>query len=425
MEPSPREPEEHGTPADHRHDTAPGARRAPARARGALPAAGALGAAVLTVTATLLLALPDRAPVGELPALARSHGIGLGVAVAVDPLVRDGGYQDVVTSHYTSVTAENTMKWEYVQPERDEFDWSGPDAVVDFARRHGLDVRGHTLLWHNQQPPWLSEGSWTGAELREVMREHTDALLGRYRGRITTWDVVNEPLVDDGPRLRDNLWHRVLGEDYIAEALRMAHEADPGARLYINEFGIEGAGPKADALHALVTDLLDRGVPLHGIGFQGHFVHGSVPEDLTEQMRRYSDLGLDVTVSELDVRIPEPAGQEQLEEQAREYRRVVQACLDVPRCVNVTVWGVSDQHSWIPEWFPGYTAALPFDGSYRPKPALAGMAQALERRRTGARPGRTTPRTPPGHRTRLKNSKGPGIREPRPASAERPATPPP
>ncbi|MFD3684015.1 endo-1,4-beta-xylanase [Nocardiopsis sp. NPDC058631] len=370
------------------HNATSGGRRAPARGRGGLLAAGALGAVAVAVTAVLVVALPrEDSTGGELPALADAHGIGLGVAVAVNPLVHDDDYQDVVTGNYTSVTAENTMKWQYVQPERYEFDWSGPDAVVGFAEHHGLDVRGHTLLWHNQQPAWLSEGSWTEAELLKVMREHMDALLGRYQGRITTWDVINEPLVDAGPRLRENLWYQVLGEDYIAQALTMAHEVDPDARLYVNEFGIEGAGDKADALYDLVTDLLDRGVPLHGIGFQGHFVHGSVPEDMADQMRRYSDLGLDVTVSELDVRLPEPPGPEQLEAQAHEYQRVVEACLDVPTCVNVTVWGVSDHHSWIPEWFPGYTAALPFDDSYRPKPALAGMVQALERRPAQRRPG--------------------------------------
>jgi len=377
--------------ADGKRDAASDGGRTPTRRRGALPAAVALCAVIVVVTAVLIVTLPREESGGsELPALADAHGIGLGVAVAVNPLVHDDDYQNVVTGNYTSVTAENTMKWQYVQPERYEFDWSGPDAVVGFAGRNGLDVRGHTLLWHNQQPAWLSEGSWTEAELLEVMREHMDALMGRYQGRITTWDVINEPLVDGGPGLRENLWYQVLGEDYIAEALRMAHEVDPDARLYINEFGIEGAGDKADALHELVTGLLDRGVPLHGIGFQGHFVHGAVPEDMAEQMRRYSDLGLDVTVSELDVRIPEPAEPEQLEEQAREYQRVVEACLDVPTCVNVTVWGVSDHHSWIPDWFPGYTDALPFDDSYRPKPALGGMVQALERRpserRTGPRP---------------------------------------
>lgn len=364
----------------------PGGWRSFTRGKGVLVTAGALCAVVLLATAVLTLVLPDEeSHGGELPGLAASHDLGVGVAVAVNPLVHDDDYQRVVTDNYTYLTAENAMKWQYVQPERGEFDWSGPDAVVGFAERHGLSVRGHTLLWHNQQPPWLSSGSWSEEELREVLREHMEGLLGRYRGRVTTWDVVNEPLEDSGPRVRDNLWRRVLGEDYIAEALRMAHEIDPDARLYINEFGIEGAGPKADALHRLVADLVDRGVPLHGVGFQGHFVHGSVPEDLAEQMRRYTDLGLDVTVSELDVRIPEPAEPEQLREQQDEYRRVVEACLDVPGCVNVTVWGVSDQHSWIPEWFPGYTSALPFDDAYQPKPALSGMVEALSRRPSGRR----------------------------------------
>ncbi len=353
------------------------------RGRGALLTAAALCTVIFLITAILALTLPaqpEPASAGQLPRLARQSDIDLGVAVAVNPLVHDREYRSVVTEHYTSLTAENTMKWEYVQPQRHTFDWSGPDTVVGFAERNGLHVHGHTLLWHNQQPAWLAQGTWTPDELRQVMREHMQALMGRYQGRVTSWDIINEPFEDSGPRLRQNLWYQVLGRDYIAQALTMAHEIDPQARLYINEFGIEGGGPKTDALYQLVTTLLERGVPLHGIGFQSHFIHGHVPDDLAQQLRRFTDLGLEVSISELDVRIPEPVPEGALQDQAREYAQVVQACLDVPRCVRVSVWGVSDQHSWIPEWFPGYTAALPFDDSYAPKPALNAMVQTLSRR---------------------------------------------
>ncbi len=372
--------------------------RSATRGKGVLLTAGAVCVIVFLVVAALALILPDpdREPASELPALARSHGIDLGVAVAVNPLTHDSRYRDLVTDHYTSVTAENTMKWQYVQPERGTFDWSGPDAVVNHAGDHGLSVRGHTLLWHNQLPDWLAQGSFDAEELRAVMREHFGALMGRYEGRVASWDVINEPFEDDSPRLRENLWHRTLGEDYVAEALRTAHETDPEARLYINEFGVEGSGEKADALYELASDLLDQGVPLHGIGFQGHFVHGAVPEDLAENMRRFAELGLDVEISELDVRVPEPATTEDLEAQADEYRHVLESCLAVSRCVGVTVWGVADAHSWIPEWFPGYTAALPFDDDYAPKPALGGMIQALSRGRR-AQP-RATTRTMSGRR---------------------------
>lgn len=345
---------------------------------------GGVCVSLVVIVAVLALVLPraEGGPdPGELPALAASRGIELGVAVAVDPLRDDPAYRDLVADHYTSVTAENTMKWEHVQPERGRFDWSGPDTVVDFAVENGLDVRGHTLLWHNQQPAWLSEGSYDADRLRAIMREHMEALLGRYQGRVSSWDVINEPFVDDGPELRGNLWLDTLGEDYIAQALTMAHEVDPEAELYINEFNVEGPGPKADALYALASDLLERGVPLHGVGLQGHFVHGTVPDDLARNMARFSDLGLDVEISELDVRIPEPVTEAAVAEQGEEYRRVVEACLEVERCSGVTVWGVTDAHSWIPEWFPGHDAALPFDPSYRPKPALNGMAEALGRRR--------------------------------------------
>ena len=349
--------------------------------RGLLLAAAALCTVILTVTGILVSVLPEPGREGHaLPALARDRGIDLGVAVAVGPLARDHRYRGVVEDHYTSVTAENGMKWEHVQPEQGEYDWSGPDSIVDFATDHGLNVRGHTMLWHNQQPDWLADGDWDTDGLSAVVHEHVTTVMERYRGRISAWDVINEPLEDHGPRMRRSLWYEVLGPDYIAKTLYSAHDADPDARLYINEFGIERAGPKADAFYDLVADLVGRGVPVHGIGFQSHFVHGDVSDDLAEQMRRYTGLGLEVAVTELDVRIPAPVTDRDLSEQRDEYRDVLSACLEVEGCVNVTVWGVTDAHSWIPEWFPGTDAALPFDTAYRPKPALLGMLDALSRR---------------------------------------------
>lgn len=359
---------------------------APVNGKGMLLAAAALCTVILTVTGILVAVLPEPEQEGHLlPGLARDRGIDLGVAVAVDPLAHDRLYRGIVEDHYTSVTAENGMKWEHVQPERGEYDWSGPDAIVDFATDNGLNVRGHTMLWHNQQPDWLANGDWDAESLSAVVHDHVTTVMERYRGRVSAWDVINEPLEDGGPQMRRNLWYEVLGPDYIAQTLYSAHAADPDAELYINEFGIESAGPKADALYDLVADLVERGVPVHGIGFQSHFVHGNVSDDLAEQMRRYTDLGLEVAVTELDVRIPEPVTDEDLREQRGEYRDVLTACLEVEGCVNVTVWGVTDAHSWIPEWFPGTDAALPFDTAYRPKPALSGMVDALSRR------GRTRP----------------------------------
>ncbi|MFF1671107.1 endo-1,4-beta-xylanase [Nocardiopsis flavescens] len=377
--------------------TAGGGGTGPANGKGVLLAAAALCAVILTVTGVLVAVLPEPEQEGHrLPALARSHGIDLGVAVAVDPLDRDRRYRGLVEDHYTSVTAENTMKWEHVQPERGEYDWSGPDAVVDFAADNGLGVRGHTMLWHNQQPAWLAEGDWDAEELSAVVHEHVTTVMERYRGRIGAWDVINEPLEDGGPQMRRNLWYEVLGPDYIARTLYSAHAADPDAALYINEFGIESAGPKADALYDLVAGLVERGVPVHGVGFQSHFVHGNVPDDLAEQMRRYTDLGLEVAVSELDVRVDAPVTDEDLREQRQEYHDVLTACLEVEGCVNVTVWGVTDAHSWIPEWFPGTDAALPFDTAYRPKPALSGMVDALSRRGRRPGPARGARPRPPG-----------------------------
>ncbi|MUL40503.1 endo-1,4-beta-xylanase [Streptomonospora sp. PA3] len=319
---------------------------------------------------------PDGVPLRELGA---RQGIRIGAAANPFVLEKNRAYRTMLADQYGTLTAENVMKWDTLQPERGVFDWSHADALVEFARKHHQGMRGHTLLWHNQNPKWLTEGGFGPEELRSIMREHIRTVLERYRGRVYAWDVINEPFRDEGGELRPNMWLKTLGEDYIAEALKTAHEADPDARLYINEFGIEGRNAKSDALYELAKSLLDAGVPLHGIGFQSHFRVGGVPEDLAENMRRFTELGLEVTVTELDVSIGMPAGEKELRAQADDYRTVVETCLAVSGCKGVTVWGVGDADSWIPSWFPGWGAALPFDQGYAPKPAYSAMQEALGR----------------------------------------------
>ncbi|MFD0802443.1 endo-1,4-beta-xylanase, partial [Streptomonospora algeriensis] len=310
--------------------------------------------------------------------LAAERGVRIGAAANPYLLERAPDYRALLAEQYGSMTAENAMKWDSLQPERGVYDFSTADVLAEFADEHGQDMRGHTLLWHNQNPEWLDEGGFEPEELRSIMRDHIGTVVGEhFKGRVYAWDVINEPFRDGSGELRPNLWLNTLGEDYIAEALRMAHEADPDARLYINDFNIEGRNPKSDALYALAKSLLEEGAPLHGIGFQGHFHAGGVPEDMVENMRRFTDLGLEVTVTELDVSIEVPASEAELRTQARDYRAVVENCLQVSDCTGVTVWGVGDADSWIPSWFPGRGAALPFDEDYAPKPAFGSLQEAL------------------------------------------------
>jgi endo-1,4-beta-xylanase len=204
--------------------------------------------------------------------LARPNHLRIGTAVDMDALADDATYRDRIAVEFSSVTAENVMKWETIEPERGELDFGLADELMAFARENRQRVRGHTLLWHNQLPSWLTEGVASGEitpdELREILRQHITDVVSHFRGRIDLWDVVNE-VIDDDAELRDTIWLQQLGPGYIADAFRWAHRADPRAKLYLNDYNVEGINDKSDAYYALAQQLLDEGVPLHGMGVQG------------------------------------------------------------------------------------------------------------------------------------------------------------
>lgn len=297
-----------------------------------------------------------------------------------DPFVADDRYREVLATQFSSVTPENQLKWEALRPSRDTFDFAAADAVVDFAERHGMSVRGHTLLWHSQLPGWVTEGDPSPDELRALLREHVTTVVGRYAGRIREWDVANEVIGDDGRLRAENPFVAALGEQAIADAFRWAHEADPDALLFLNDYGVERVGRKSDAYLDLARRLLDDGVPVHGFGVQGHLTTtGPAPHDLAENLRRFEDLGLVTAVTELDVRAPVADGptDDALLEQAERFRDVVAACLDVESCTSVTFWGVSDAHSWVPAFFPDEGAATLLAEGYALKPAFVAVSDAL------------------------------------------------
>jgi endo-1,4-beta-xylanase len=284
-------------------------------------------------------------------------------------------YRSLATTQLNCVTPENQMKWGLVEGLRGTFDWTPADALVAFAKANGQKVRGHTLVWHSQLPPWLIQGKFSPQEVRDLMVAHIAAEAGRYKGSIYAWDVVNEPFTDDG-QWRKSIFFDAMGPDYVAIALRAARAADPAAKLYVNDYNVETDGPKMRALYDLVASLKRAGAPIDGVGLQSHFVAGAAPKKLGAVMVEFASLGVDVAVTELDLRIRLPADEKSLAAQAADYASVVGACRATPRCVGVTSWGVTDDHSWIPAFFSGYGVALPFDENYRPKPAVAAMIRA-------------------------------------------------
>jgi endo-1,4-beta-xylanase len=301
-----------------------------------------------------------------------SRHVPLGAAVDWWKLQQQAGYRELFLAHYSSLTPENEMKMDALAPSPQALDFTNSDALVGWAAEHRISVHGHALVWHRQLPAWLTQASWTPSELRSYLRRYITEVVGHFRGRVESWDVVNEPLRADGSRRR-SIWQRVLGEDYIADALRWAHEADPNARLYVNEFDLERPGPKSRAMFRLLRDLVSQGVPVDGIGLQAHLTDQWHPTgaQLRRIMRRYAGLGLRVDISEMDVAIG--AGDAALAQQARIYRMVASACRRLPECGRFATWGFTDASTWL----GSEQRPLPFSSMGAEKPAWAAIVAQL------------------------------------------------
>jgi endo-1,4-beta-xylanase len=332
---------------------------------GAVLAAGALGCGETVATgsspaaagATAAVFAPDtRSSYADLPIV--------GAAVNWDRLRQPGTYQALFVRHFHALTPENEFKMDALAPEYGRLDFARADGLVEWARARGVRVNAHTLLWHKQQPPWLPARSWTRDQLLAVMRWYVEGVVGHFRGRVSSWDVVNEPLAEDGS-LRPSIWQRVIGDDYIAYALRYAREADPHVRLMVNDYNVERAGAKADGMVRLLGRLLRDRVPVDAVGLQSHVSSGWAPTaaDLEATMRRYAALGLGVDITELDVSIG--PGDAELLRQAEIYRRFGAACRRLVACSRVTTWGFTDASTWLG------SAARPllFDEAGAAKPA--------------------------------------------------------
>ena len=325
---------------------------------------------------------PEINPLDTVPALrglATAHALGIGSAVG-GALGAAGAetYGEVLAEQFNVATPENAMKFGPIHPEPDRYAFEAADGIVAFAESNGMRVRGHTLVWHQQLPGWLTGGSWTPAEADSLLRDHIATVAGRYSGQLVAWDVVNEALLGDGT-LRPGFWADHLGRGYIETAFRSAHAADPDARLFYNDYGIAWLNEKSDSVHAMLAALLEAGVPVHGIGFQAHFEVGVLPSRsaLRSNFQRFAELGLTVHVTELDVRIPLPASAAELAQQADDYALVMEVCLEVTACEMVVTWGFTDAYSWVPQVFDGWGSALLLDRDYMPKPAYWAVHRAL------------------------------------------------
>jgi endo-1,4-beta-xylanase len=295
--------------------------------------------------------------------------------------LNDARYAAVFARHFDYVTAEYEMKWDPIERARGAEDFTGGDAIANFAAARGMRVKGHALVWHQAVPSWVN--ALSPDDLRVELERHIRSVAAHYRGRVVAWDVVNEAIADTTFGLRDSTFRLKLGDRYIADAFRIAHEADPQALLFYNDYGGEGMGGKSDAIYNLVSGLRAEGVPIDGVGLQMHVRAAAPPSEanVAANMRRLAALGLRVNISEMDVRVGDIGGATpaNLETQKAVYKSLVGVCVAEPACDGVTFWGFTDAHSWIYNQY-GADAPLLFDAQYAPKPAYTGVLDALRGR---------------------------------------------
>jgi endo-1,4-beta-xylanase len=308
--------------------------------------------------------------------LAAQRGVLIGAAVNPDYFA-EAPYAATLAGEFTQVQPENDLKFDATERNPGVFSFTRADAILKFAHDHNMKMRGHTLVWYQQNPAWLN--GLAPAAIAQAMHNHIANVVGHYAGQIYAWDVVNEAFNDNGTP-RTTLWS--VNDGYIEQAFRWAREADANALLFYNDYNGETVNSKSDAIYKMVQDFKARGVPIDGVGLQMHFTAGEPSmASIEANIKRLTDLGLQVQITEFDVRLPVDssgaATAASLATQAKIYGDVVTVCLKFPGCTAIQTWGLTDKHSWIPGSFPNFGAALPFDTAYAPKPAHDAMISSM------------------------------------------------
>jgi endo-1,4-beta-xylanase len=314
------------------------------------------------------------------------------IGVAIGPRALSTDEAAFIRKEFNSLTAENVMKMGPIHPKENEYFWDHADSIVNFAVRNKMKLRGHTLCWHNQTPPWLFVDAKGDTVSKEVLlarlKDHITTVVSRYKGKIHAWDVVNEAISDrPGEFYRNSVWYKICGEDYIAKAFEYAHEADPDALLFYNDYN-EMFPAKREKIFKLVQDLKTAGVPIHGLGLQAHMgIYEPVAEYLDSAFIRYSQLGIPLHITELDISVhkkehgrrerkPDDDYVEFTPEMEKKQMEVYKLCFDVFRkhktaIGSVTFWNISDRYSWLDN-FPvrgRKDYPLLFDKDLKPKKA--------------------------------------------------------
>lgn len=309
----------------------------------------------------------------------------VGAAVSVNLMQNNSKYSGVVKKEYNSLTAENAMKFGALHPSANSYNWNDADYLVNLALQNNMRVHGHTLNWYTSLPTWVTSFVGDSAAWENLMKTHIQTVVTHFKGKVKSWDVVNEDFEDTGIP-RNSIWRQKLGNDYVARCFQYANQADPDALLFYNDYGHEYSPAKRTAIINMVNDLKTRGIPIHGIGMQFHTTHTQSDANIRDAINTAAATGLKVHISELDVRVNNNRVQgltftsTLAQQQAARYKFIVQTYNAIPAAqkFGITTWNVGDADSWIPGWQGAPDWPLPFDANYLRKPAYAAIIEGAK-----------------------------------------------
>jgi len=328
----------------------------------------------------------------DIPSLAEAYKDHFKIGAAVEPYQLEGEHAELLKKHFNSLTAENVMKPKTIQPEKGQFNFSAADKIRNFTKENNMVMRGHTLVWHSQIPDWFFEGPTGKLVSKEVlldrMRTHIEVTMKHFKGDIDSWDVVNEaidPSSEETNGLRNSKWYQIAGIDYIKEAFIHANRIDPEAKLYINDYSLLSDPAKRDIMYNLVQDLLAEGIPVDGIGMQGHInIESPSVSTMERTLAKFASLGVDLQITELDMSVYTDNSQsydsfseELAVRQGHRYRKIFNLFKQYSdQITNVTLWGIGDDHTWL-TGFPVERNNWPmlFDKELKAKPAFWGVVE--------------------------------------------------
>jgi endo-1,4-beta-xylanase len=310
----------------------------------------------------------------------------LGASVNPRLMTENEAYRNIAKNELTGMTAENHMKMMLIHPAADRFDFVKGDEIVAFAAATGKRMHGHTLVWHNQVPQWMKDFQGDQKAWEELLKNHIQTVVSHYKGKIVGWDVVNESFLDDGS-LRPTLWSEHI-PDYIAKSFQWAHEADPSASLFYNDYGQDGKPKKMQAILDLVAELKRRKIPIHGLGLQMHVNVDSKKNELDEVLTKSVQTGLKIHLSELDIAVnpknnPDYVYEEKAAKaQSELFNYIFKSYAEIPRKqqYGITFWNISDKDSWLRGYFKRPKEyPLLFDENYSKKPAYTELTKSLNK----------------------------------------------